>query len=241
MCTLEKKGDIFYLTLTGIDEHRLNPTLISSIGTALTKIKSEAERGSVLITKAEGNYFSNGFDLKYAEAACTPEAAMYRIIDMVETFKPVVAELISLPMPTIAAITGHAAGAGLILAICHDNVAMRSDRGVLYMSELNLGLPLPEYFSTVIRSKVGWHSARRTVVLRASKLRAEEALGLGLIGSAHANAEETVKAAVLLAESLSKRKWNGMIYAELRKALLPEVCSAFGLTNNDTPAVPSRL
>lgn len=236
MCTIEKRGDIFYLTLTGADEHRLNPALISAVTAYLAEIKSKADKGSVLITKAEGNFFSNGFDLKYAQAGGSPKAAMDRLRHMVDMFKPVAAELISFPMPTIAAVTGHAAAAGLMLAICHDYVMMRSDRGVMYMSELDLGLPLPEYFTEVIRSKVGSVAARRELVLKASKLRAGEALGLGLIDSAHGSAEETVDAAEHLAGSLSKRRWDGKVYAELRKALLPEVCRVFGLT--ETVLVP---
>lgn len=236
MCSLEKRGDIFYLTLTGSDEHRLNPAVISSVAASLAEIKSKAGRGSVLITKAEGNFFSNGFDLKYAQAAGSPEAAVDRLKHMVDMFKPVAAELISLPMPTIAAVTGHAVAAGMMLAICHDYVAMRSDRGVLYMSELDLGLPLPEYFTALIRSKVGSHAARRSLVLESSKLRAGEALGLGMIDSAHAGAKETVDAAEQLAETLSKRRWDGKIYAELRKALIPEVCLVFGLTGNVLPS-----
>nr|GMD27858.1 enoyl-CoA delta isomerase 2, peroxisomal-like [Ipomoea batatas] len=181
MCTLEKRGDIFYLTLTGDGEHRLNPDLITTLGAALADVKSQAVRGSVLITKAEGNFFSNGFDLKYAKAAGSPEAAADRLHHMVEMFKPIVAELISLPMPTIAAVTGHAAAAGLMLAISHDYVTMRSDKGVLYMSELDIGLPLPDYFTALIGSKI--------------------------------------------AETLSKRRWEGKNYAVIRKSLLPDACT----------------
>nr|GMD26820.1 enoyl-CoA delta isomerase 2, peroxisomal-like [Ipomoea batatas] len=181
MCTLEKRGDIFYLTLTGDGEHRLNPDLITSLGAALADVKSQAARGSVLITKAEGNFFSNGFDLKYAKAAGSPEAAADRLHQMVDMFRPIVAELISLPMPTIAAVTGHAAAAGLMLAISHDYVTMRSDKGVLYMSELDIGLPLPDYFTALIGSKI--------------------------------------------AETLSKRRWEGKNYAVIRKSLLPDACT----------------
>lgn len=239
MCTLEKRGDIFYLTLTGDDEHRLSPELIASLGAAIAEVKSQAARGSVLITKAEGNFFSNGFDLKYAQAAGSPKAAMDRLRHMVEMFKPIVADLISLPMPTVAAVTGHAAAAGLLLAMSHDYVTMRSDKGVLYMSELDIGLPLPDYFTALIRSKVSSLAARRALVLKASKLKAVEALGLGLIDSAHANAEKTVEAAVQIAETLAKRRWDGKNYADLRKSLLPDACTVLKLT--ETPAVPSRL
>uniref|UniRef100_A0A7N0UT56 Delta(3)-Delta(2)-enoyl-CoA isomerase n=1 Tax=Kalanchoe fedtschenkoi TaxID=63787 RepID=A0A7N0UT56_KALFE len=156
MCTLEKRGSIFILTLTSPDaEHRLNPNLIDSIKSALSTAKSQATPGSVLITTAHGKFFSNGFDLKWAQQPGSPSGFLARVHHMVEHLKPVVADLISLPMPTIAAVTGHAAAAGMLLAISHDYVVMRGDRGVMYMSELDIGMTFPEYVMAVLRSKEG--------------------------------------------------------------------------------------
>ncbi|RZC49598.1 hypothetical protein C5167_018027 [Papaver somniferum] len=129
MCSLEKSGNIFILTLTGDDEHRLNPTLIESIRTTLKQVRREAKPGSVLITTAQGKFFSNGADLKYAAAAGSPAGTYDRIRQMSDSFKFVVADLLSLPMTTIAAISGHAAAAGFILALSHDYVLMRKDKG----------------------------------------------------------------------------------------------------------------
>ncbi|OIT20831.1 enoyl-coa delta isomerase 2, peroxisomal [Nicotiana attenuata] len=239
MCTLEKSGNIFYLTLTGDDEHRLNPTLIATIRSLVAEVKSQAVKGSVLITKAQGRFFSNGFDLKYAQAAGSAQAAKDRLHNMVALFKPLVADFLSLPIPTIAAVTGHAAAAGLLLAICHDYVTMRSDKGVVYMSELDIGMTLPDYFTAMIRSKVGSAAARRNMVLKAAKMKAEEAVAMGIVDSAHPTAEEAVVAAVRLAEELGKKRWNGKTYAELRKSLVPEVCGVLGLKHS--AVLPSRL
>lgn len=239
MCTLEKRGNIFLLRLTGDDEHRLNPTLIASVRSALAEVKSQSTKGSVLITSAEGKFFSNGFDLRYAQAAGSVQGAKDRLMSMVEIFKPLVADFISLPMPTIAAITGHAAAAGLMLAMGHDYITMRSDKGVLYMSELDIGMTLPDYFNAMFRSKIGSPSARRALLLRASKVRAEEAVGMGIIDSVHSNGMETLEAAVRLGEDLSKKKWEGKVYAEMRKSLYPELCGILGL--KDEKVLPSRL
>ncbi|KAI4364979.1 hypothetical protein MLD38_021008 [Melastoma candidum] len=38
-------------------------------------------------------------------------------------------------MPPIAAVNGHAAAAGLILALSHDHVVVNGAHGFLYMSE----------------------------------------------------------------------------------------------------------
>ncbi|XP_059298957.1 enoyl-CoA delta isomerase 2, peroxisomal-like [Lycium ferocissimum] len=239
MCTLEKSGNIFYLTLTGDDEHRLNPTLIATLRSSLSQIKSQAVNGSVLITKANGKFFSNGFDLKYAQAGGSPQAAKDRLLNMVDLMKPLVSDFMSLPIPTIAAVTGHAAAAGLMLAMSHDYVTMRSDKGVVYMSELDIGMTLPDYFMALIRGKVGSAGARRSLVLKAAKIRAEEAVKMGIVDMAEPTAEAAVEAAVKLAEELGKKKWNGKAYAEIRKSLVPELCGILGL--KETVVMPSRL
>ncbi|KAK6933204.1 hypothetical protein RJ641_036098 [Dillenia turbinata] len=72
-CSLDRQGNIFILTLTGHNVHRLNPTLIDSIQQTLTQIKSKisAEPNSsfTLITTGEGKFFSNGYDLNWAKTS----------------------------------------------------------------------------------------------------------------------------------------------------------------------------
>ncbi|PON52915.1 Crotonase superfamily [Parasponia andersonii] len=231
MCTLEKRGNLFFLTLTGDDDHRLGPAVIESLLSALSQLKSEATRGSVLITTAQGTkFFSNGFDLAWARSADTKSGAVDRLRQMVDSFKPVVAELISLPMPTIAALPGHAAAGGFLLALSHDYILMRRDRGVLYMSEVDLGLTFPDYFAAAMRLKIGSASARRDVMLRGAKIRGDEAVRLGIAASAHDSADSVLEAAVRLGEQLAQRKWNGEVYAEIRKSMFPGLCAVLGVS-----------
>ncbi|KAL0725736.1 hypothetical protein Bca4012_040335 [Brassica carinata] len=231
MCTLEKRGDLFLLTLTGDDEHRFHPDTTASVLSLLEQAKSQSTRGSVLITTAHGKFFSNGFDLAWAQSAGSQTGAVNRMHQMVESFKPVVAALFDLPMPTIAALNGHAAASGLMFALSHDYVFMRNDRGVLYMSEVDLGLPLPDYFAAMFAAKIGTSIARRELLLSGKKIGGEEAVGLGIVDSAaHDSAEGVVEATVSLGESLAGKKWNGEVYASIRKSLYPGVCAMLGLT-----------
>ncbi|XP_059630406.1 enoyl-CoA delta isomerase 2, peroxisomal-like [Cornus florida] len=241
MCTLEKRGNVYFLTLTGDDEHRLNPTLIASLRSVLSNVKSQPTRGSVLITTAHGKFFSNGFDLKWAQAATSASASRDRFLQMLELFKPVVADLLALPMPTISAVTGHAAGVGVILAMCHDYILMRSDRGVLYLSELDMGMTVPDDYMAFLRSKVVLEAARRDLLLRAMKVKAEEAVAMGIVHSAHGSVEGTVEAAVRLGEELGKRKWDGEVYAEIRKGMYPELHVIFGLEKKTIVSLSPRL
>lgn len=227
MCTLEKRDNIYILTLTGSGEHRLNPTLIDSIRSALRRIRAEpASPSSVLITTAHGKFFSNGFDLAWAQSS------MPRLENMSSKLQLLVSELLSLPMPTIAAVTGHASAAGMILALSHDYVLMRKDRGFLYMSELDIGLVVPDWFMVLLNCKIGDTNIRRQVVMTAAKLTAEMAVARGMVHSAHDGAEETVEAAIRLGEDLVKRGWDGNVYGKNRMVVLNEVLEKVGYGEN---------
>ncbi|XP_028778113.1 enoyl-CoA delta isomerase 1, peroxisomal-like [Neltuma alba] len=219
MCSLEKRGNIFILTLTGTDEHRLNPTLLNAIRSALRRVRSEASSSSALVTTAHGKFFSNGYDLAWAEARSFKD----RKLLMDSLLRSVVTDLISLPMPTISAVSGHASAAGCILALSHDYVLMRSDRGFLYMSELDIKLVLPPWFMAILKAKIGSPAARRELIMKAAKVTAKRAVEIGIIDSAHDNAEETLKAAIELGEGLVKRGWEGHVYAQNRMQVLADV------------------
>ncbi|RWR88710.1 enoyl-CoA delta isomerase 2, peroxisomal-like protein [Cinnamomum micranthum f. kanehirae] len=225
MCTLEQRGRVFVLTLTGADEHRLNPTLLDSIQSALHRVRSSSTPSSALVTTAEGKFFSNGFDLSWAADSDD------RKILLGTKLKQIVSDLFSLPMPTVAAVTGHASAAGFLLALSHDYVVMRKDRGFLYMSELDIGLMIPDYFMAVLREKIPAAGARREVVLRAGKLTAVRAAEMGIVDKAYNSAAETVEGGVRLGEELAGRGWDGELYARTRKASYPEACLVLGLVN----------
>lgn len=230
MCSLQRSGNIFILTLTGSGEHRFNPQLLDSIRSSLRQVRSDVESAVstdsssnfVLITTAEGKFFSNGYDIDWERTS------MNQMILMDDKLKSVVSDLITLPMPTIAAVSGHASAAGFIFAMSHDYIVMRRDRGFLYMSELDIRRVIPQWFAVLVKSRIGSAAVRREVVLKAPKLTADKALELGIIDSAHDGAEETVAAAVRLGEDLVARKWDGHTYAGNRMELLSEVLNVIG-------------
>ncbi|OMO54806.1 Crotonase superfamily, partial [Corchorus capsularis] len=191
--------------------------------------KAQSTRGSALVTVAQGRFFSNGFDLGWAQSAGSKKGAEERLRHMVEIFKPIVAALLSLPMPTVAAVTGHASAAGFALALSHDYIFMRRDRGVLYMAEVDLGLTLPDYFSALFEEKIGLFRARRDFLLAGLKMKGDEAEKRGIVEAAYDSEDEVKEASLRMAETLAKRKWDGEVYAEIRKSLYPKLCTMLGL------------
>nr|XP_043621693.1 LOW QUALITY PROTEIN: fatty acid oxidation complex subunit alpha-like [Erigeron canadensis] len=232
MCTLEKYENLFYLTLTGgggvDDEHRLNPTVISSIRSALSDAKSQATPGSVLITMAHGKYFCNGYDIKPDLLAQDPVLHTSSIFN---DFKPLAADIVSLPMPTIAIVTGHAVGSGLTLAMCHDYVFMTRGRGVLYLPEIQMGISLPSYGVELVKLKVAKPDSLRDILLGGVKVKADQAVAMGIVDMAYDNAESAVEGGVGMGKELEKKKLDGEVYAEIRKSMYPELCRLLGLSS----------
>ncbi|KAE9453048.1 hypothetical protein C3L33_15047, partial [Rhododendron williamsianum] len=142
MCTLEKSGGIFLLTINGLDEHRVNPALISSLRSSLRQARDQSTRGCALVTKHQGKQvLLQRLRHRVGPVRGRPGGgtAYDHLVKLSELYGPVVADFVSLPMPTIAAVTGHAAAAGLMLPLSHDYVLMKGDRGVMYFSELDWG------------------------------------------------------------------------------------------------------
>lgn len=234
MCTLEKRGRIFILTITGSDEHRLNPTLIDAIQSALQRVRAESASSSALITTAQGKFFSNGYDLAWAGTSKARRELMN------SKLQSLVTDLISIPILTIAAVSGHASAAGFILALSHDYILMRSDRGFLYMSELDIKLVIPPWFISLVECKIGSPKARRAVVLTAAKITAKQAVELGIIDSAHDSVDETVDSAVRLGEELARRAWDGHVYGQNRMRLFAKVLDEIALDTTVTESTQTR-
>lgn len=134
---------------------------------------------------------------------------------------------------------GHAAAAGMMLTISHDYVIMKKDKAVFYMSEVDIGMTLPDYITALVRAKVAKPEVRRDLLMRAVKVKGEEALAKGLVYEVYDSVEDVVEASVRLGEEMGKRKWDGEVYAEIRKSLYPELIGMLGLTTKEL--VKARL
>ncbi|THU54617.1 hypothetical protein C4D60_Mb10t27010 [Musa balbisiana] len=239
MCRVEKRGRVYLLTLAGTDEHRLNPALLDSIRSAIAGVRSDAAASggsAALVVAAEGKFFSNGFDLAWARVSPSDRAPL-----MVPALQRTIADLLSLPMPTIAAVTGHAAAAGCFLALSHDYVVMRADRGFLYMSEIDIGLPITENIMAVLRAKIADPRTRRDLLLRGKRMTASEAAARGIVDRAVEGAAETVEAAVAMGEELAARNWDGEVYASIRKGAFHEACRGIGVAVEDEEAEMKKV
>lgn len=150
VATLTRDGEIYLLDL-GAGENRFDGQSVAEIGAALDEVAS-AEGPRALVTCATGKYFSNGLDLEWLSAH------QDRWESFVDEVHGMLAKLLSLPVPTAAAIQGHAFAAGAMLTLGHDWTVMRADRGFWCLPEVDIGLP----FTPAMDALIGSRLPRRT-------------------------------------------------------------------------------
>jgi enoyl-CoA hydratase/carnithine racemase len=146
MAMLRREDQIYVLDL-GDGENRFSAAAVDEIAQALAEVAG-AEGPRALVTTATGKFFSNGLDLDWLLAS--PEESHGYVGRVQELF----ATVLTLPLPTVAAVSGHAFAAGGMLALCHDTRVMRADRGFFCLPEVDLGLPFTWGMSELIRSRL---------------------------------------------------------------------------------------
>ncbi|XP_069113079.1 uncharacterized protein [Argopecten irradians] len=85
------------------------------------------------------------------------------------------------PLPTIAAINGHAFAGGAFLAMSHDYRVMRADRGWISWNETHLKLRLGDMLLDLLSKKVLAMKSIREAVLFGKRVTADQAKELFLV------------------------------------------------------------
>ncbi|WP_067464954.1 enoyl-CoA hydratase-related protein [Nocardia amamiensis] len=145
MPTLDYHDKIAVLDLGG-DENRFSPMFLEQVGAHLDTALADGADG--LVTTAGGKFYSNGLDLDWLSA--NADRAEWYVGQVQALF----ARILTLPMPTAAALPGHAFGAGAMLAIAHDYRVMRADRGYFCFPEADIRIPFTPGMAALIQAKL---------------------------------------------------------------------------------------
>ena len=93
------------------------------------------EDARALVTVGSEKHYSNGFDIDFLGTLAGDDLAAF----MDRTLR-LLTRLLTFPVPTAAALNGHAFGIGAMLALAHDRRVMRPDRGWFCLPEIDLGM-----------------------------------------------------------------------------------------------------
>ena len=121
-------------------ENRFNLSFLGEFLSVLDTIENDTDANALVVRSAHEKIFSNGIDLDWLSPFIQKndqDTAKKFLYTMNSLFK----RLLIYPMPTIAAITGHAFAGGAIMCCAFDFRFMRSDRGFFCFPEVDLGIP----------------------------------------------------------------------------------------------------
>jgi Delta3-Delta2-enoyl-CoA isomerase len=163
-------------------ENRFNFPFFSAINDVLDEIEQSPDIKVLVVTSSDKKIWCNGIDLDWLTPAIEKEGPdlagkfyreMYTFLRRILTY----------PMVTIAAITGHAFAGGAFLSFVLDFRFMRSDRGWLCLPEVDLGMRLGKGL-TAIAKKTLPRDLQEEMILTGRRLTAEECVAYRIVRKA---------------------------------------------------------
>lgn len=155
---------------TGIT-NPIHPEGVAELGMHLKTIEKQA---TALIVTGNDKFFSIGFDLPRVMTLDRPG-----LTDFLHDFQNLLLTMACLPIPTVAALTGHAVAGGAILALACDVRIARSDKIRIGFNESLLGLTIPWMAELLLTEITGPRTCRR-LMTEGMLLDAPGAVGMGL-------------------------------------------------------------
>ncbi|MGI8333891.1 enoyl-CoA hydratase-related protein [Actinomadura scrupuli] len=216
MFDLQRDGDVFVLRFDD-GENRFSPAFLDGVQGALDTVE-KAEGPRALVTVGTGKFYSNGLDLDWL-GANGDQAEAY-----LGGIHEVYARLLSLPMPTVAALNGHAFAGGGMLALSHDFAVMRTGRGYFCLPEVDLGMTFTPGMNALLQARLSAATAHEAMTT-GRRYTAEQALSAGIVQHIAAEAE-VLPTAVGIAAALAPK--NGHTVAKIRTGLYRPALEALG-------------
>lgn len=190
----------------GPTENRFSPDWMSEVEAALDAVVAAP---APLVVHGSGRFFSNGLDLDWVLANGDQLPAYTTRVEAI------LARLLTLPVPTAAAVNGHAFGAGAMLALALDWRVMREDRGFFCLPEVDIQIPFTPGMAALIQSKLTPRTAVDTMTT-GRRFDGGQAREAGIV-DALASEDELLAAAVGLVAPLAGKSADtlGRIKAQM--------------------------
>lgn len=156
---ITRDGAVFVLTMNA-GENRFNRGFLDALNGALDEV--ERERGPAALVTVGGTekFYSNGLDLAWLGSDEGRQEGARFVEDAIGLF----ARFLTLPIPSVAAMNGHAFAAGGMLALAHDFRVMRADRGFFCLPEVDINVPLAPGMTALIQAKLAARVVVETVL-----------------------------------------------------------------------------
>ena len=214
-------------------EARFNPMSIKAWNDALDIVEAH-EGPAALVTSSDGKIYSNGLDLNWMMKDPAQRGKF-----VARDFEPLLGRMLNLGMPTVAAVNGHAFAGGFMIALTHDYIVARGDRGFFCLNEIEIGFAFLPGLEALIEAKLGIHgwAVFRDALLGAARFTAQAGADAGFVDAIvpKGGSGETLDKAIALAfEKAPKGNGNRSVYTAIRRVKVGKAADVL-------TAGPSRL
>jgi enoyl-CoA hydratase/carnithine racemase len=215
MAELDRDGDVFILDL-GDDENRMSNAWLDEVHAALDEVEA-TEGPRALVTAGRGKCYSQGLDVEFI-AANRDQLKPYVI-----SVQQLCYRMLTLSAPTVAAINGHAFGAGAFLIISHDYAVMREDRGYVCWPEAALKMIFPIGFTALNRTLMTPSTFNESMIT-GRRYSGPDAVAADLVDVAVSEADVLPRAIAMAAplaqlDSVTMAANKKMLYGHLEEAV----------------------
>ena len=144
---MKAKKNLALVRLSNGVTNAISPDLAEELSTVIAQVKKDC---AGMVLAGGEKFFSMGFDL--------PKLLLLNRSGMTEFFyffNKVVFEILTIPVPTAAAIKAHAIAGGTILLLACDYRVAASGKVLIGLNEIKLGVPAPYLPDLILRRIAG--------------------------------------------------------------------------------------
>ncbi|MFQ5458137.1 MAG: crotonase/enoyl-CoA hydratase family protein [Myxococcota bacterium] len=202
------RDSIAELTLDDGKVNAMSQPFFAALNAALDQAEKDEAR-AVVLTGRPG-VFSAGLNLKLLPTL-SPEEIRDTLID----FGNAMLRVYTFPIPTLAAVSGHAIAGGFVLMSACDLRLVAGGPHRIHLNEVAIGLTLPTWAILIAQSATPprWHTE---AILHARLYTPEEALDRGIIDRIVTSAEDLGREALAAAAGLAALDTKAYAVAKTR-------------------------
>lgn len=213
----EKKESVAVINMCN-GANRQNLEFATQMHRCFDEILEDEKIFSIVLTSTDVKNFSQGIDIEWLGQRMNDQD-----FDAIKTFmyemNKIFKRILFMPMPVIAAINGHAAGNGAMLACTCDFRFMQADKGFFFFPEVDINIPFLPGMIEFVRKAIPEHKFNE-MILTGKKTVAQELEDAHVIVKACENRDVLLKEALEFAKTFSKKR---PIFGELKKRMYQHI------------------
>ena len=204
----------------GENRHHLDFAL--ALDEMLSKVIADESVTAMVMTSTDEKNWSQGIDLEWMMGLMAKNDTE-PIVEFLFAMDKVFKQLLTYPVPAIAAINGHCFANAAILAAAFDFRFMRTDRGFYCLPEVDIDIQFAPAMKSLIYHKYS-NSVAFNLMLIGQRLTAPEAEKAGVIMKACEDTEDTMKQAMAFAQMMvKKRDTYGRMKAQVNQPVIYDI------------------